>query len=317
MKKNRVLLVGFIIMVTMSLVLVGCGGSDSNSQTPSNSNQEPAPTPAPGNEDNQAASIGEQVNYEIIGIDPGAGLMAATRDVIEQYGLSDWKLVESSDSAMTAALKRAYSNQQPIIVTGWTPHWKFSSFDLKYLDDPLNIYGGDEQIHTLVRVGLQNDHPSAYQVLDNFLWEPGDMADVMVLIEEGMNEVDAAADWVNNNADKVSAWTDGVDKVDGDKLNLAYVAWASEIASTNVIANVLEQVGYNVTLQQLEAGGMFAGLASGSSDAIVAAWLPTTHEAFYERFQADFEDLGPNLDGTRIGLVVPAYMDIDSIEDLK
>ncbi|NRG33553.1 glycine betaine ABC transporter substrate-binding protein, partial [Niallia circulans] len=31
-----------------------------------------------------------------------------------------------------------------------------------------------------------------------------------------------------------------------------------------------------------------------------------------------FEDLGPNLEGTKLGLVVPSYMkDINSIEDLK
>ncbi|HWJ78070.1 MAG TPA: glycine/betaine ABC transporter, partial [Niallia sp.] len=29
------------------------------------------------------------------------------------------------------------------------------------------------------------------------------------------------------------------------------------------------------------------------------------------------EDLGTNLEGTKLGLVVPSYMDIDSIEDLK
>ncbi len=307
-KGKKILFWGMAIVMTLSLALAGCGGSSS----PSNTGQS-------GENGNEGAnkSIGEQVNYEIIGIDPGAGLMAATREAMEQYGLTNWKLTESSDAAMTAALKRAYDNQQPIIITGWTPHWKFSSFDLKYLEDPLNVYGDDEQIHTLVRKGLKEDHPSAYQILDNFYWEPSDMEEVMVLIEQGSPEEEAAATWIANNIDKVNSWTDGVAEVNGDKLNLAYVSWASEIASTNVVATVLEMVGYRVTLQQLEPGGMFAGITSGGSDALVAAWLPTTHEPYYERFKNDFEDLGPNLDGTRIGLVVPAYMDITSIEDLK
>ncbi len=306
--KKKWSVIGTVVVLSLLLIISGCGGG----KTPPSDDQKP-----PSSNGGTGSAVGEQVQYEIIGIDPGAGIMETTRSALEQYGLDQWKLVESSESAMMAAFKRAYSNQEPIIITGWTPHWMFSSFDLKYLDDPLQVYGGDEQIHTLVRNGLKDDHPAAYQVLDNFNWEPSDMEDVMVMIEEGSPVEDAAASWVVNNMDKVNQWTDGIEPVNGDRLNISYVAWASEIASTNVVATVLETVGYRVTLQQLEAGGMFAGIASGSSDALVAAWLPTTHEAFYERFQNDFEDLGPNLDGTRIGLVVPAYMDITSIEDLK
>ena len=48
-----------------------------------------------------------------------------------------------------------------------------------------------------------------------------------------------------------------------------------------------------------------------------AAWLPGTHVEYYNTYKNDFVDLGPNLQGTKNGLVVPEYVDIDSIEDLK
>ena len=92
--------------------------------------------------------IGAQTEYEIIGIEPGAGIMELTKTAIEDYGLDDWKLIEGSSAAMVAELKKAYNNQEPIIVTGWSPHWMFSSFDLKYLDDPKGSFGGAENIHT-------------------------------------------------------------------------------------------------------------------------------------------------------------------------
>ncbi len=69
--------------------------------------------------------IGRQVNFQIIGIDPGSGLMKAAAKAIRDYGLDGWTLVEGSGTAMTAALDKAYSAKQPIIVTGWTPHWMF------------------------------------------------------------------------------------------------------------------------------------------------------------------------------------------------
>ncbi|MDI5788454.1 glycine betaine ABC transporter substrate-binding protein [Bacillus licheniformis] len=41
---------------------------------------------------------------------------------------------------------------------------------------------------------------------------------------------------------------------------------------------VLEDLGYNVTLSQVEAGPMWTGIANGSVDASLAAWLPQTHK---------------------------------------
>ncbi|WP_282939788.1 glycine betaine ABC transporter substrate-binding protein [Paenibacillus sp. RC67] len=266
----------------------------------------------------QAQTIGAQVKHEIIGIDPGAGIMKSTAQAIKDYELTDWKLVEGSGAAMTAAFDKAYKDKKPIIITGWTPHWMFGKYDLKYLKDPKNVYGGDEQIHTIVRNGLKKDEPSAYSLLDKFEWTPEDMAKVMVDIQNGKKPEDAAAAWVKDNADKVDAWSKDIPKADGKKLKLAYVAWDSEIASTNVVKTVLEtKLGYKVDLLQVEAGPMWAGVSNGDADAIVAAWLPTTHKDYYEKYKGKFEDLGVNLNGTKIGLVVPSYMDIDSIEDLK
>ena len=310
MRKRNVLFLGLVVLLTMGLVL-GCGGTEKPVEP-----AEPTEEDIVG-EPSADVTVGEQLNYQITGIEPGAGLMIATTEVLEVYGLEDWTLVESSSAAMAAALQRAYANEEPIIVTGWTPHWKFASFDLKYLEDPEGIYGGAEQIHTLVRAGLSEDEPSAYAVLDNFFWTADDMAEVMVAIEAGTPDEEAAANWVAANQATADAWTEGVEQVDGNKLTLAFVAWDSEIASTNVIKNVLESIGYDVTMQQLEPAPMFQGVESGIADAMVAAWLPTTHAPYMERFGEGLEDLGPNLDGTRIGLVVPTYMDIDSIEDLR
>lgn len=265
--------------------------------------------------ENNADSIGEQLNYTITGIDAGAGVVQSAEQAVEDYGL-DYNVQTSSGAAMTQALSDAIDNEEPIIVTGWNPHWKFAAFDLKYLDDPKGSFGEAENIHSIARSGLSEDMPEAYQILDNFYWEGSDMEDVMIQVNDGEEPEDVARQWVDENQDKVSAWTDGVDAVDGVEINLAYVAWDSEIASTNVIGTVLSDMGYDVTLTQVENGPMWEAVSSGQTDAIVAAWLPGTHGDHYEKYEGEFDDLGPNLEGAKIGLVVPAYMEIDSIEDL-
>jgi glycine betaine/proline transport system substrate-binding protein len=267
--------------------------------------------------DTSSQSIGEQLDYKIVGIDPGAGLMKLTIDkVLPDYGLDDWEVVEGSGAAMTAALAKAYKKEEPIIITGWSPHWKFAKFDLKYLEDPKGIYGGAEDTHTIARLGLKEEQPEAYKLLDQFQWEPADLEKVMMLIQDGMEPEEAAEKWVSENKELVNKWTDGVNKVNGQELKLLYVAWDDVISSTNVVAKVLESVGYDVDLVQVDAGPMWAGVSNGNGDAIVGAWLPTTHADYYKEFEGQFDDLGSNLHGTKLGLVVPAYMDIDSIEDL-
>lgn len=151
--------------------------------------------------------VGETVDHTIIGIEPGAGLMMSTEKVMDEYKLRDkWKLLESSSAAMTQQLEKAYANKEPIVVTGWTPHWMFAKMDLKYLADPKNVYGGDEQIHTIARKGLKEDQPEAFTFLDQFNWTPDDMAAVMIKIQEGETPEAAAKAWVEQNADKVEAW---------------------------------------------------------------------------------------------------------------
>ncbi|GAA3400866.1 glycine betaine ABC transporter substrate-binding protein [Paenibacillus hodogayensis] len=293
----------FVSAITVAVLLAGC--SDGNKT---------AGETTGGN----AKSVAEQVNRQLIGIDPGAGIMKSANKAIADYDLKDWKLVEGSGAAMTAALDKAIREKKPIIVTGWTPHWMFAKYDLKYLEDPKQSFGGEEQIHTVVRKGLKADHPDAYAVLDRFEWSTDDMAAVMGAIQEGKKPEQAAQEWVGAHASQVDQWVGDAGKADGKALKLGYVAWDSEIASTNVVKAVLEsRLGYKVTALQVEAGPMWAGIAGGDTDAMVAAWLPTTHEEYFNKYKDKVEDLGPNLKGTKTGLVVPAYMDIGSIEDLN
>ncbi|MBB6633807.1 glycine betaine ABC transporter substrate-binding protein [Cohnella thailandensis] len=162
-------------------------------------------------EDLKNADTLTALDGQIIGIEPGAGIMMATEKAMEEYALSDYKLVESSSAAMAQELQKAYDAQKPIVVTGWTPHWMFAKMDLKYLEDPKGVYGGDEQIHTVVRKGLKEDKADAYAFLDKFEWTPDDMAAVMVAIQEGASPEDAAKDWVAANEDKVNAWVEGIE----------------------------------------------------------------------------------------------------------
>ncbi|EUJ21888.1 hypothetical protein MAQA_00825 [Listeria aquatica FSL S10-1188] len=137
----------------------------------------------------------------------------------------------------------------------------------------------------MVRKGLKKDMPSAYTVLDRFNWTAEEMSDVMLQVNDGTDPKKAARKWIKDNPDKVKKWTDGVKKVNGDKIKLTYVAWDSEIASTNVVAEVLSDIGYKPTIQAMEIQPMWASIATGAADGMVAAWLPNTSGVYYKDYK--------------------------------
>ncbi len=297
MKKISVLVLAMVMV--LGFALTGCGSSKSSS-----------------NGDSSSQSVGKKVDYTITGIDAGAGEMGMAKDALKKYNLSNWKLQSGSGATMTAALAKAIKDKKPIIVTGWSPHWMFSKYDLKYLKDPKGVFGKAEKIHTVVTKGFESKHANAAKILKQFNWTPKQMGSVMLEINKGTDPAAAAKKWVKNNKDVVSKWTDGAQKGNGT-ITLAYVAWSSAIASNNVMKQVLENQGYTVKLQQLQAGAMWAAVAKGSADATLCAWLPTTHASYMKKFNDQVTDLSTNLSGTKLGLVVPKYMNVDSIEDLK
>lgn len=228
--------VGIAAGLSLSLVAAGCGSDEESSEDTSSSN---------GGDVNYS----EEMDYTITGIEPGAGVVKAAENSVEKYdSLKGWTVQTSSSGAMATALGEAIEAEEPIVVTGWTPHWKFSKYDLKYLKDPKEVFGGEETINTMVRKGLKEDMPNATKLLDQFSWEIAAVESIMLNIQDGAEPAEAASTWVKENKDLVSEWKKGVEEVDGKEIELVYVEWDSALASNYVVAEVLESLGFKVTL---------------------------------------------------------------------
>lgn len=150
----------------------------------------------------------DKFNGKIIGIDPGAGLMKMSEDTFAAYDLDNYELVEGSGATMTAALADAVKHNKWIVVTGWSPHWMFGRWDLKYLKDPKGTLGGSETINTIVRKGLKKDMPDVYAFLDRFAWEsPEQMQKVMAWNQEpGADPYENAKRFIKENPELVKKW---------------------------------------------------------------------------------------------------------------
>jgi glycine betaine/proline transport system substrate-binding protein len=283
MKKILVLL----LTITISLTIAGC--QDSNDQA------------------------------VIVGIDPGAGIMSATNEAIEAYDLN-YELEASSGPVMMTELAQAYENEEFVVVTGWEPHYMFADYDLKFLDDPKGVFGDVENIHTIARKDIRDDLPDVATFLENFYMtsaELGALMGDMNTHSDDMTEMEIARQWMADNESLYESWLpEGIDGTD-KTFDLYYVNWAEGVAMTNLVAAILEDEGYTVTMTEADPGIVFTTIAQGDADAFLDGWLPVTHGSYQEQYGDDYLDLGYNFEGARIGLVVPTYVEIDSIDELN
>ncbi len=150
-------------------------------------------------------SIADELDGKITGIGTGAGITKNTNIAIDEYRL-DLEQVNSSGPAMTAALSNAIQAKEPIVVTGWKPHWKFGRFDLKVLDDPKGIYPLDG-CRKVGRPGLREAMPDVVDFMANYALTEDQLLSLMLDIDDSDQPAgEVASAWARKNGPLVRSW---------------------------------------------------------------------------------------------------------------
>ncbi|WP_100374374.1 glycine betaine ABC transporter substrate-binding protein [Bacillus sp. FJAT-45037] len=142
---------------------------------------------------------------QIVGIDAGASLMQLTHDAVDEYELP-YSLIESSEPAMIIELESAYNNQENIVVTAWNPHWIFSEYDLKYLEDTDLVYGEADDIYWMSRTGFTEDFPEIVEWWNEWYMNDDQLSELMAVINEVGDPAEGAEQWVDENRDLINEW---------------------------------------------------------------------------------------------------------------
>ncbi len=272
----------------------------------------------------------EKFKGRIIGIEPSAGMMGLLKDkVLGEYGLEDeYKVVDGSTPGMLAELKRAYAKKEPVVTTLWSPHWAYSTYDLKKLKDPKGAWGKGDGVHTLTRKGFSDENPAVGKWLKNFKMTEKQLTDLEAKIQAGGKgkEQDAVRAWLGENPGLADKWApvaktskaaNGKDERDR-AIEMAWFPWEEDIAATYLWKEVLEERGYTVNLKQFEVGPMYAAMARGQVDVQLDGWLPYTQKNYWDKYGDKLTDIGSWYGPTSIEVAVPSYVkDVRTLEDLK
>ncbi|MFJ2235961.1 ABC transporter permease/substrate binding protein [Streptomyces sp. NPDC087859] len=263
---------------------------------------------------------------KITGIESSAGMMGLLKSkVLKDYGLDkEYKVVDSSTPAMLAELKRAYSKQEPVVVTLWSPHWAYSDYKLKKLKDPKGAWGKGDGVHTVARKGFADDNPVVAKWLKNFTMSEKQLTGLEAEINKAGKgkQQDAVRAWLKANPgvlDKLAPVADTAAPAEAKRpVDVAWFPWDEDIAVTYLWKNVLERRGYQLNLKQMDVGPVYTGLASGDLDLNFDAWLPYAQANYWDKNKDRLADLGTWYEPTSLEVAVPSYVKgVKSYEDLK
>lgn len=137
---------------------------------------------------------------KIVGIDAGAGIMNKAEAAVKDYGLK-LELQSASEAAMLAILKKSIDAKQPVVITGWSPHYIFSNYKLKFLNDPKGVFGAVESIQTVANKDFVLANPQVTTFFRNFQLDDQELGSLMAAMESKDNEKVAVEKWLTEHAE--------------------------------------------------------------------------------------------------------------------
>lgn len=86
--------------------------------------------------------------------------------------------------------------------------------------------------------------------------------------------------------------------------------WPGVTVKSQLAVALLDTLGYTTRQEELGSTISYEGLRRGELDVYLAAWLPAQQAMYDTAMQSDspLVDLGNNVDGARLGFVVPSYV---------
>ena len=146
---------------------------------------------------------GGQYGGKIVGIEKSSGLYRVSQEkMLPAYGLKDeYKVTTSSTAAMLTELKKATDAKKDIVVTLWRPHWAYTKFPIRDLQDPKVAMGQPDGINTVARKDFTKDQPEVAGWLKKFRMDDKQLGTLEDLIEnkyKGQPD-QAVAEWLKSN----------------------------------------------------------------------------------------------------------------------
>jgi len=160
----------------------------------------------------------DRFKHTLYGIAAGSPANISIQDMIkgDEFGLGDWKLVESSEQAMLVQVGRAVKRKDFVVFLGWTPHPMNVQYDMKYLKGGEKYFGDSGTVNTLARKGYAQQCPNVGKLLANLAFtQEMENAVMNEVLSKNAGNDEAVKAWLKANPQVVEGWLQGVTTREG------------------------------------------------------------------------------------------------------
>ncbi|WP_339069463.1 choline ABC transporter substrate-binding protein [Pseudomonas idahonensis] len=166
------------------------------------------------------ARFKEQLGGKIYGIEPGSGANTTIKTMIDtdHFGLKGFKLIESGEAGMLAAVQRAINRKEFVVFVGWTPHPMNINMAITYLTGSEDVYGPNEgaaTVSTVTAPDYAERCPNVHRLLQNLTFSAAQESQLMVPIMQRKAPQDVARQWLREHPEDLQRWLTGVTTFDG------------------------------------------------------------------------------------------------------
>ncbi|KAB3534807.1 hypothetical protein F8154_08065 [Alkaliphilus pronyensis] len=101
-------------------------------------------------------------------------------------------------------------------------------------------------------------------------------------------------------------------------VKLAHTEYSESILQMEILKELVgRRLGLALEGILVPSMELWRSVAEGMVDATVSPWMPYSCKGFSKKYGAKLEEIGANLKGCRYGFVVPSYVEINSIREIK
>lgn len=184
------------------------------------------------------AAFKEELGGKIYGIESGSGGNSVIKKMIAEnmYDLSDFKLIESSETAMRMEVARAVKREAPIVFLAWAPHPMNIELPLTYLSGGDDAFGpdyGSATVYSVQSVKFPQRCPNAARLISNMKFDVNMESELMGDILAKKDPVESARAWIARNPQWLDTWLDGVKTFDGKDAKAAAIAHFGAMAKAD------------------------------------------------------------------------------------
>lgn len=163
----------------------------------------------------QLGAFRKKFGGRVLGLRHGTSERQIIRNnFFQNYHLWKYKYTASSLQAILEELGHAIERRKPIVATLYKPHWAFSVYPIRYLEDPLGtVTTQNERLYSVVRRGLERDKPDAYAFLNAISLNRQQLISLELAIRAARTPENGVKKWLASPAPFGSSHTDSNQQV--------------------------------------------------------------------------------------------------------